>query len=292
VLWSACYPLAACSGVVERRPRVRPAAIRARDLARVPCAAPSSAPSASWCSGLSRPLSGPRGCKRARTPGRHQVAAKQRARLGCARGSAPTGPAVKTSNPRLSPRDADRAVGGIRTWAQNSGRRASCPSTVLLSGALCELTLQAVKTRRPESNRCGRLSGRQDGAFWVKPCVSGFSVLPGALWCCRNSRVWGRSAGRWLWQLIAAYCRSGYQAYNGLWSEIVARGSGSHRLGLRSLSITSRPRAMTIRDTGAPTGLCARWRLVTPQVGRSRGCSSRLRPGRSSSNGGAFRPTR
>jgi hypothetical protein len=35
-----------------------------------------------------------------------------------------TGPAVKTSNPRLPPRDADRAVGGIRTWAERSGRRA------------------------------------------------------------------------------------------------------------------------------------------------------------------------
>jgi hypothetical protein len=29
-----------------------------------------------------------------------------------------TGPAVKTSNPRLPPRGAGRAVGGIRTWAQ------------------------------------------------------------------------------------------------------------------------------------------------------------------------------
>jgi hypothetical protein len=164
VLWSACYPLAACSGVVERRPRVRPAAIRARDLARVPCAAPSSAPSASWCSNLSRRLSGPRGCKRARTPGRHQVAAKQRARLGCARGSAPTGPAVKTSNPRLSPRDADRAVGGIRTWAQNSGRRASCPSTVLLSGALCELTF----------------AGREDATTGIKPVWTAFRP---AGWC-------------------------------------------------------------------------------------------------------------
>ena len=29
-----------------------------------------------------------------------------------------TGPAVKTSNPRLSPRDAQRAVGGIRAWGR------------------------------------------------------------------------------------------------------------------------------------------------------------------------------
>jgi hypothetical protein len=115
VLWSACSALAACSGVVEHRPRVRPAAIHARDLARRPCAPPSCAPSASWCFGLLIPLSGPPGGKRARTPGRYRVARKQAGWLGCARGSAPTGPAVKTSNPCLSPRGADRAVGGIRT---------------------------------------------------------------------------------------------------------------------------------------------------------------------------------
>ena len=45
-----------------------------------------------------------------------------------------TGPAVKTSSPRLSPRDAQCAVGGIRTWGENPGRRASSPTTVLPFG--------------------------------------------------------------------------------------------------------------------------------------------------------------
>jgi hypothetical protein len=36
-----------------------------------------------------------------------------------------TGPAVKTGNPCLSPRGADRAVGGIQAWAKYSGRRAN-----------------------------------------------------------------------------------------------------------------------------------------------------------------------
>ena len=36
-----------------------------------------------------------------------------------------TGPAVKTSSPRLPPRDALCAVGGIRVWGENPGRRAS-----------------------------------------------------------------------------------------------------------------------------------------------------------------------
>ena len=47
-----------------------------------------------------------------------------------------TGPAVKTSNPRLSPRDAQRAVGGIRAWGENPGRRASSPTTVLRFAAI------------------------------------------------------------------------------------------------------------------------------------------------------------
>jgi hypothetical protein len=53
-----------------------------------------------------------------------------------ARRSRSTGPAVKTSNPRLPPRDAEHAVGGIRAWDENPGRRASSPTTVLRSRAL------------------------------------------------------------------------------------------------------------------------------------------------------------
>ena len=41
------------------------------------------------------------------------------------------GPAVKISSPCLPPRDALCAVGGIRAWGENPGRRASSFTTVL-----------------------------------------------------------------------------------------------------------------------------------------------------------------
>jgi hypothetical protein len=44
-------------------------------------------------------------------------------------------PRSKTDNPCLSPRGADSAVGGIRAWARNPGRRASSCSTLLLARA-------------------------------------------------------------------------------------------------------------------------------------------------------------
>ncbi len=52
-----------------------------------------------------------------------------------------TSPAVKTDNPRLPPRDARCAVGGIRAWAEDSGRRASAtidgtPIAALVGGNL------------------------------------------------------------------------------------------------------------------------------------------------------------
>ena len=65
-------------------------------------------------------------------------------RWGNARRSTATGPAVKTSNPRLSPRGARSAVGGIRARAQNPGRRASSCSTLLRLHALCEPQLKGL----------------------------------------------------------------------------------------------------------------------------------------------------
>ena len=56
-----------------------------------------------------------------------------------------TGPAGKTRSPRLPPRDAGRAVGGFRAWAERSGRRANSLPTVLLSVAL----VNRVQDRRP-----------------------------------------------------------------------------------------------------------------------------------------------
>jgi hypothetical protein len=59
------------------------------------------------------------------------------------------GPAVKTGNPRPSPRGAGRAVGGTRAWAGNHGRRASSYSTLLLA--------RAVIYARPQNVLLGRV---------------------------------------------------------------------------------------------------------------------------------------
>jgi hypothetical protein len=63
-----------------------------------------------------------------------------------------TGPAVKTSNPRLAPRGAGRAVGGIRAWAENPGRRASSCSILLLSRASVCADVKAVLRELSDSS--------------------------------------------------------------------------------------------------------------------------------------------
>jgi len=90
-----------------------------------------------------------------------------------------TGPAVKTSNPRLSPRDAGRAVGGIRAWAENPGRRASHLRLYSYSGRLCEPDHKSLlgrghpPRRRPgapptEPARRGSSARRRRPSYWRK----------------------------------------------------------------------------------------------------------------------------
>ena len=56
----------------------------------------------------------------------------------------PSCPAVKTSSPRLPPRDAKHAVGGNRAWDENPGRRASSLPTVLPFGAFACANLKSL----------------------------------------------------------------------------------------------------------------------------------------------------
>jgi hypothetical protein len=136
LLWSGGHPLAGCSGVVGHRLPARAAAIRDRESTRHAYALPDCVPSASWSSSLPVPLFGPRGRKRI------PRAVTRLRRVHRAGGATPlevrTSPAVKTSSRRLSPRGARSAVGGIRAWAENPGRRASSCKTLLRLQALCE----------------------------------------------------------------------------------------------------------------------------------------------------------
>ena len=65
----------------------------------------------------------------------NQIGTRPPGRWGNARRSTAPPAAVKTSNPRLSPRGVGRAVGGNRARAENPGRRASSRSNVLPSRA-------------------------------------------------------------------------------------------------------------------------------------------------------------
>ena len=82
---------------------------------------------------LPLPLPGSRRRKRARTPrALNQVGTKPPDRWDNADRNPAPAPQSKPSNPCLPPRGAERAVGGIRAWTENSGRRASHLPTVLL----------------------------------------------------------------------------------------------------------------------------------------------------------------
>jgi hypothetical protein len=125
-------PIAGCSGVVGRFP-TRAVAARDHDRVRLACTPPSPVAYASSSLRPSRPSVGP--CANGRGLEPPQVNQVGTGHRGNARRKSGTGPAVKTSNPRLPPRDADRAVGGIRAWAENPGRRASYLVTLLPSRA-------------------------------------------------------------------------------------------------------------------------------------------------------------
>jgi hypothetical protein len=107
-----------------------PRAVIASQLAAAD-ALPNLVVSASSSPRLPIPLLEPRARKRARTPARPTGLGRGHRPGGVTPVEQDTGPAVKTSGPRLPPRDAKRAVGGIRAWGENPGRRASSLTTVL-----------------------------------------------------------------------------------------------------------------------------------------------------------------
>ena len=73
-------------------------------------------------------------------------------------------PAARTSSPRLSPRGARSAVGGIRTWVGKSGRRASLydstPIAALWAPGPNILQHWSVSLAKGEYGRCRAVIGR------------------------------------------------------------------------------------------------------------------------------------
>jgi hypothetical protein len=129
--WSGYRAPVARSSVAGRRSPRKPAASRDREPTRRADALPNLVVSTSSSPRLPIPLLEPRARKRARTPARPTGLGRAHRAGGGTPAEQHTGPAVKTSGPRLPPRDAKRAVGGIRAWGENPGRRASSPTTVL-----------------------------------------------------------------------------------------------------------------------------------------------------------------
>ena len=132
LLWSGGRPLAGCSGVVGHQLPARAGAIRDRESTRLAYALPSCVPSASWSSSLLVPLLGPCERKRARTLARsirlgrvHRAGGVTPVEVRHAPQSKPVTPALHASRRRSHRR-------WLRAWAENPGRRASSPSTVLL----------------------------------------------------------------------------------------------------------------------------------------------------------------
>jgi hypothetical protein len=96
---------------------------------------------------LPNPLFGPTRKERERTPARLARLGRGHRAGGVTPVEQATGPAVKTSSPCLPPRDAERAVGGIRAWGENPGRRASSLTTVLPFGCLRTRTSKSLRGR-------------------------------------------------------------------------------------------------------------------------------------------------
>jgi hypothetical protein len=132
--WSGYRATPAWSSVAGPRSPRKPPATHVYEPTRRAHARPDPVASASSSPRLPIPLVRPRARKRAitprafnrvgtRPPGRWVTPVEHKA-----------GPAVKTSSPCLPPRDTERAVGGIRAWGENPGRRTSSPRTVLPFG--------------------------------------------------------------------------------------------------------------------------------------------------------------
>jgi hypothetical protein len=131
--WSGCHPLARRSGVVEHRSPTKAAATRRRVLVRLADALGGRVSCASWSSGLPVPLLSPRGRNEGQNPRAvNQIGTRSPAPWSNARKTTSPAPQSKPVTPRLAPRGARRAVGGIRAWAEDPGRRASLPTTLLL----------------------------------------------------------------------------------------------------------------------------------------------------------------
>jgi hypothetical protein len=75
-----------------------------------------------------------------------------------------TGPAVKTSSPRLPPRSAGSAVGGIRAWTEHSGRTASHYRQYSYCGVCVRQSPKIVTTAIDGRLRSKRCSGQQDSS--------------------------------------------------------------------------------------------------------------------------------
>ena len=102
---------------------------------------------------LPNPLFGPPARERERTPARVAGLGRGHRAGGVTPVEQATSPAVKTSSPRLPPRDAERAVGGIRAWGENPGRRASSPTTVLPLACLNTRTSKKSVRALPRNHR-------------------------------------------------------------------------------------------------------------------------------------------
>jgi hypothetical protein len=131
--WFGARPLARCAVAVWRRLPPRPAVIPGRHSARHAYAPPNCVPSPSSSSSLPVPLGLAR--KEHEDPRGSDTLGRDHRAGGITPVEVRHQPRSQTSNPRLSPRGARSAVGGIRAWAENPGRRASSCSTLLLSQA-------------------------------------------------------------------------------------------------------------------------------------------------------------
>ena len=163
--WSGYRAPAARSSVAGHRSPRKPAATRDHEPTRRADAPPDRVLSASSSSRLPIPLSGTARKEEGENPARSTRLGRGHRAGGVTPVEQNTGPAVKTSNPRLPPRDAKRAVGGIRAWGENPGRRASSPTTVLQWQRLpARSSKSSAETKTPPRAAPGSRSARWPSA--------------------------------------------------------------------------------------------------------------------------------
>jgi hypothetical protein len=176
--WCGYRAVGARSGVAGHRSPRKPAATRDRGPTRRADVLPY--PVASAYPRLPIPLLEPRAGKRARTRA-HGLGRGHQAG-GVTPVERDAGPAGKTSNPRLPPRDAERAVGGIQAWVENPGRRASSPTTLLRFATIARRPQKVCPGFSRGTSADSPPSGRPESAEAVQASQ-------------RSRRVCGRSAG-------------------------------------------------------------------------------------------------